>query len=1035
MKLTWRKWTRAPKSQRSGFALVLTLIILALAAVTVVAFLTTVTTERASTASYARIEKADFFAEAGVDAAIARVTTEMQYRPYHAIGYRSLSVGTAAKPLTEVIPVIVGPRTTDPAAATYNSAPVATSDVFLLSTTPASTAGEPPGSLPPSNLDDTNSVDLNANHLSTEPKGWIGSPVTATTPIQYRAPWIDVLKDPSKAPQPDSNAANYNPVIGRYAYWIEDETSKLDASMVGNKDSGGGFKRGDGVNLPANSPPKLAVNDLDIGALPLVGALPLPVGDTATNTAIIDFRSGLPMSDARFLNRVTGLATDVHETTKFYETSFGLSDDLAGTGRRRANINGLVTNSTSAATIAANIDDIAYVITGTHLMPTPTISTGTLGPMAAPGERAFEGAPTYTNTLTNFGARFFTSPAPNADQKNMYVERIAANIRDYADTDSFPTYINTSDQVVSGTKPSLAWKSGTEPRAVGKEAIPYMQEIAWYGFQRSMQAAPAPAKSASYDVDIDFYFEFLNPTTKDFVAPTGAFLKVYSRVQWSAGTFPWLHPPDFEYPIPAGTTFPAGAATVLTTVPNQTLDPPGLILNQSAVVRLTGGQRNFTGQTDELINGKPGLQFQGRAGSSTKTTDYTTEAVWGAPTGIYEALGYVASGGGTQTWNMDGNPAEINNKTRFVYSYDMRGNLDVNGNPDQPSRTGDARSLSEQLSMIGGLAALGTDQTRFYGDIAGTGVIPQKTTLGKAKIFYVDPTKWPDYAPAFADSAPTGYAIIRDDAMQSIGELGHIYDPVRTIAVNAGGPVPSILQARGGGRTLKIGQIDDLITGGRFSTTWFNSSWRLADLFSADLTKDSSGNYLKVSNPTSRGKININGVLRDSIDSSGNIVPGGGLAFRAALRSFNFLASPNSDSQLSGKTMSDPEIDSLVSSIQTYLTTNGPMMERGEISQLPFFNSGTAGGKSLASVNDRGREEIFRRCVEMITTRSASFTVYTLGQAIRQDKSGVKTPTGEKRLAITFQLEPRKGSTALEKSSVPYDVVDSYAVKRIYAPQ
>lgn len=1003
MKIKALRFAMMNGDHESGFALILTLILVVLAAIIVVAFLSTTITERTTAVAYGHIDKADLFAEAGIDAAIARVVTEMTYRPYHAIGYRSINTGLN----TEVVPVITGPRTTTPATtATYNTAPGP--DVYLVSTTGSTNPGDPPGSAAPTNLTASNSVDLNANHLTTEPKGWIGSPSSAATPIPYRAPWVDVLRDPTQPSQPDPSAGNYNPVIGRYAYWIEDETSKLDASIVGNKDNGDAFKHGDGVNLPGNSPPRFAVNDLDIGALPLIGGSPLPVGDTSTNKAILDFRTNLPMPDARFLNRVTGLAPDTHETTKFYETSFGLSDDLAGTGRRRPNINGLVTNTTAPETIANNIDDIAYVITGKHLMD------GTLGPSTAKAGRVFNGAPSTANALANFGTRFFTSSTPTTDQENMYVERIASNIRDYVDTDSLATYIDTGDQVVS-SKPTLAWRSGTEPRAVGKEAIPYLQEIVWYGFQRKMQAAGTTPPSASYDVDIDFYFEFLNPTTKDFVAPAGAFLKVYSRLTWSAGTFPWVKPPDFEFPI-AGFTFPAGAATVLTTVPSATDDPPGLILGGN-VIRLSGGVRNFTGNTDETINGKPGLQMQGRAGSS-KTTDYTTEAVWGIPSGIYEAIGYVSSGGAsTQTWNMDGKSSEIGSKTRFVYSYGLRGN-------DEKSRTGDARSLSEQLSMSGGLSSLGNDQTRFYADIAGTGVIPQQTTIGKAATTYVDPTKWPDYTPPLADNAATAPAITRDDAMQSIGELGYIYDPVRTVAANGGAfnPAPTIVQARGGGRTLKIGQPDDL-AGARFSTTWFNSAWRLADLFSADLTKDSSSNYLKVSKPTSLGKININGVLRDD-----------GVAFRAALRSFTFLTSPNSDPLLSAQALPAAEIDNLVSQIKNYLATTGPMMERGELSQLTFFNTGTTAGKPGQNTNDRGREEIFRRCVEMITTRSASFTVYAIGQAIRQDKNGSKSPVGEKRSAITFQLEPRKGIAPLGTSSVAYDVVDNYAVKKIYAP-
>jgi hypothetical protein len=228
---------------------------------------------------------------------------------------------------------------------------------------------------------------------------------------------------------------------------------------------------------------------------------------------------------------------------------------------------------------------------------------------------------------------------------------------------------------------------------------------------------------------------------------------------------------------------------------------------------------------------------------------------------------------------------------------------------------------------------------------------------------------------------------------------------------------------------LKIGQPDDLngvtAPGGRtFSAAWFNSAWRLADLFSADLAPDSASTVVKVSDPTSRGKLNVNGVLRDN-----------GVAFRAALRSFNFLASPNSDPLLNGQLLSTADINNLIASIQTYLTANGPIMERGEISQLSFFNTtGALNGHSIATTNDRGREEIFRRIIEMITTRSASFTVYAIGEAIRQDKNGNKTTVGQKRLAITFHIEPQVNGAPLQNSTVPYDVVDSYRARRIYAP-
>ena len=175
--------------KRAGFALVLTLIIVVLATVTIVAFLSTTLTERSTSVAYGRINKANLFAEAAVNAAIARVVTEMTYRPYHAIGYRSVNTGLG----TEIVPVIIGPRTTNPNTPTYNSAPNVNEDVYLVSVTGVN-GGGPPGSAAPTGLTSNNSVDLNDNHLSTEPRGWIGSPTTTIGILPYRVPSIDALK-------------------------------------------------------------------------------------------------------------------------------------------------------------------------------------------------------------------------------------------------------------------------------------------------------------------------------------------------------------------------------------------------------------------------------------------------------------------------------------------------------------------------------------------------------------------------------------------------------------------------------------------------------------------------------------------------------------------------------------------------------------------------------------------------------------------------------------------------------------------------
>jgi hypothetical protein len=1038
---------------RSAFALVLTLIIVVLAAITVVAFLTTSMTERTTAVAYGHIDKADLFAEAGVDAAIARLTTEMQYRPYHAIGYRVVNTGIN----TEVIPVITGPRATDPAVATYNSPPGP--DVYLVSTVDPP-ATDPPGSIAPTGLTTTNSVDLNDNHLATEPRGWIGSPTTSAGILPYRVLWIDILRDPNKPEQhTDPNAADYNPLIGRYAYWIEDETSKLDISMVGNKDNGGAFQRGDGVDIPTNNPPKLAVNDLDVGALPLVGASPLPGGDTATNSEIIDFRTTLPMLDARFLNRVGGaLIPNVHETTKFYATAFSLSNDLAGNGRRRANINALVTspaNSNAAvppATIAGNIDDIVYVITGTHLV------AGGLGPSPAAGARVFESAPVFSNTLTHFGARFFTSPAPTAAQENMYLERIAANIRDYIDTDSQPTIIDAAGPTVRAPgipihpiETSGGGTSGaSEVVAIGKERVPLAQEYVLR--VREITFSPRTGNFANYVISIDHYVEFWNISNRDILLTDlgpNPFLLIANQPGWDAGGLDDIRAGatrDFKLPLnvatnsashAALTSFPAGSITVITTDPQPlnalTPDLTRVYYIPIAPDNGVNGLRKYSGRTQKKSGSELRLNLITR---TTQNTDYETEIALGNDLGILESAWGAANIGAALSVNIDNaSPPENrldDTKWHFRGGY-LRGNI---GAAVPSATTGDPRTNAEQINFDLNGATAAFDKTRYYDVGLDSSHIPGSSSLGAPNTTFVNPASWPDYSSG-TQSANAAPSVIANASLTSIGQLGDIFDPARVK-----GDSGNILLSRSGGRTLKIGQPDDLNGVGAgtrtFSATWFNSAWRLTDLFEArrvtDPTHPPQPSEM-VAPPTSRGRININGVLRDSIDASGNIIPAGGGAFRAALRSFTFNGAPNSDPNLNGQSLSSMDIDGLIASVQTYLKNNGPMMERGEVSQLSFFNtSGNLAGQSIATTNDRGREEIFRRTIEMITTRSSCFTVYAIGEAVRQDKNGNKTTVGQKRLAITFQLEPQVNGAPLVNSTVPYDIVDSYKVKRIYAP-
>lgn len=1000
-----------------GFALVSTILIVAVLAIMVVAFLQSMRIDQMTARSYLNKTSADAIVELGGTYALEQLVGLVEENPFHATGYEEVG--------GQVVPIFEG-------AANPLTQPTRS---YLLST--------PSPATPPNSLTNANSVDL--NRLERKPGGWIGSRATPaglpSTPDPKRAMWLNVLADEHLPEQPDPSQLGYNPVVGRFAFWIEDETAKLDIGIIGNNvGPGGAFQRDPDDSQPAQ---------LDLGALPLLDFLPLPNNDQgrAINQAILSRRTGAisDKMDLGFIPEwmrqgVPALPPDrlrnALDAIGFYATTFSLANQLSSSGRRRVNINHLVTNVTPSDSnpgnrIKSDLDDIIFAITGRHLIPNPSDRQGFFKdlPEAAPEE----------GYLRDFGRRFYFRPnmpsGPFANLRNdhqmVYLIKLAANIRDYIDADNLPTVVDRSGNVIYGSRPNFAFRSGEEPIAFGKEAGPRLQETAIrFKFLRCDILDSGSPHRRLIDFEVDYYFEFYNPATKDFVAPANTELKVYNLPIFSAGGFPSVRLRDYTLNL-SGVVFPAGRATVVTTTPSGG-DPVGLIPEslESRVVRLTPiGGRSVLAHTSVTANAavgsgtsaRNGLRLDGR---SSADADYSSELVLTTPTGYLEAFAFFSIPGSTTapvelTLRSDSTQGTwivapvANRDRRLTWVSSLRGN-------DAPSRTGDPQSLNESMEFnAGSNAAFGNEQSRFFSSHAGAAAaISPNATLARAQIPFVVPANWPDYSLPLDDTANSAYAVFRDGPMRSIGELGLIYDPHRRLnPANDGTSIPDenvrIRRARGGGRTLKIGQRDDLVVS-RFSSPsdsgvgWFHSAWRLTDIFSAEDPETS------LSAPTARGKLNINGVLRDE-----------GLALKSLLRSFNFLDAPQGDPGRANRPLTDSEIDNLVNSVLRFLRTQGPFLERGELSEIDFFAGAgavnRAGGQAGSISMDRSREEIFRRLVEHITTRSASFTLYVVGEAIRQRPNGSLQRLASSKRKIVFHLLPEIGDQ-------PGDRPDSYRV-------
>lgn len=972
-----------------GSSLVITLLVIIILSTILVAFMQSMSVERKTADSLKNIYQAQLAADAAASVAGENVRSLIASRPYYANGYVTNTNGSA-------IPIVLG-------SAAFNVAPVTN---FMVSM---------PTNVSSPVFDTTNSTAMNVRANLTDQAGWMGSPITNGS-FAYRSNqtmWVKVLRDPNKAENYTPTSSDYNPVIARYAYWIEDEASKVDYSVSGNTEgTSGAFARSypDIRALSTNANNK--IKDVDIGAIPLKNNAPLGAADATINKNIVEFFSGssaagdipLKIRDQRALNRSSATLTNAYDNVKFYATSFGYSSELAGTGRRRVNINALVQNSLSATDIQNDVDDIIFAITGSHSW--------------ANAGRVFSGTINLTGTtrpLPDFGKRFFRNPVPTTDQENIYLRKLAANIRDYIDNDgkSQPTFIDNSGDVISGTSQTVSWLTGDEPQAIGKEAVPCLQEHSYYAREKSYSLV---GTVATIHFTIDNYLEFYNPYTTDFIAPPGTHLKIYNRLPFDCGTLGTFTLPDIDMDI-SGMTFPAGQATVVTTSPDPADDPPGY-LKGTTIRRLpvASNLRDFTRSGNAQFDMAPGsslrgIRWQGR--DSPFLTDYRTEMIMYDPQGVFDAFPFIGIGLSNSS-SISSPPPRfyfsgqlVGNNSIYLYSASLRGN-------DSPSRTGDPRSLSEPLAQAAGSAgAFGNDQARFFSNTAA------QSTMGLPTMSFVNPTTWPDPHEALVNSANNAYAFIRNGPMRSIGELGSIYDPHRKLDTNPGGPGADILKARGGARTLKIGQPDDLVTStSRFTSAsgsdvgWFNGAWRLCDIFSAD---DSS---IILSDPIQRGKININGILRDD-----------GVAFRALLRSLKFGPAPDAGpAALANVTLTDAQINDIVTQIKAYLAANGPMMDRGELGRIAFFSNANAAtsGPNLAGAYDRTREEIFRRIIELITTRSASYSVYIIGEAVSQKSDGTIVTLTRKKKKQTFLLEP------VFPTSNPTQAVSDYRVKVLY---
>lgn len=826
-------------------------------------------------------------------------------------------------------------------------------------------------------------VNLNAtNHTQNDP--WMGfrsatnegAPVTA-------AKWIYVGENGGP-----TNATN--PPTARYAYWIEDESFKVNLNVATNGPRGtnaGTHPQDITIDGLLAASPNLSFYTDRTSALLQRRAEFGPDGFPSVTAAAdaLEIEDSLEKAELRF-------STTVH--------SAGL--DLSRGGFRRFNINSITNNisgPTDALNIRTSLDRVIAAITN-------------------------------QNSAPNFGQRFYRLgtdaagindvSAVTAAYANIYLQKIAAHVLDYIDDDDQPTIINNDSGFTLRTgKPQFgiealggALDGSNSIVAMGVENIPRLQEYAIHGRIRAMDpigyntsATPVPTQ-ADYQVSIDHYFEFWNPGTRD-ITINNAFLKIYDQPRFGnsiTGPLASEGRPTSEIPVD-GVVFPAGQVTVLTTAPLAEINSELIGNNINLVVSLPAldQDRIFSGTTADVrsvsyagLNRIFTLQMKSR---TTAASDYYSAVLIGNNDGIIESfVGLPLAGSGpssalefaVRSSLIQASIDDINLGNRyFARGGSLRGNSSIFTSPT--STEGDPRALNEQLAFMiysfGGEA----DQTRFFLSGLADGSVPAMSTVGAPNANYVNAARWVDFSSLSAGAA-NAPLVVGNNAMGSIGEFGHLTDPARVAGTS--GSLTNVVYSRGGGRTLRIGQSELARWYDRNQTnasrTW--TSWRLTDVFT---TK---------TNLSIAGLVNPNGLLRDR-----------GGAFRALLHGLTYLPSPEGAPSLANRVLNSLQLSSVVNSLVSHQTnapaaglpagTLNPFWERGEISQLPIFNTGNL-PTSMSNTFDRGREELVRRSIEMITTRGSIFTVYVLGQAL-EVTSVATNVVSSARMKQTFQVEPQ----------------------------
>ena len=1007
--------------RQKASALVTTLFVVVVLSTIVMAFMASMSLERQIAKSMKNKYQADLAAEAGMQDFLSRlqnIKSDGPYSAFYLLGANTnpyLFLGkrafTANGTITKRVPLFSTVFTnfqdlTNFAASFLSSAAISIQDI------------DRSGNNVSRSLSSSNDIWCDINKTNARfPSGIVGLRNTFTNTNNIptlSANWVYIKNATGK-------------VVGRYAYWADDECSKLDIRYAGQN-----------ANTLANHTRSNGALFSDLALTTLTNTPNAAVNLAATNLAnLLAFTNSsiqaLPLSVQNVQYSIANsgnLSTAQWQSLKPFITLYSRHDDRSLDGKRRVNLNALVTSTTNATDVAQQTLTIRDAI---------------------------------TNSLPDFGKRFYsasngTLTTPTSSHQKAYATRIAANIRDYIDTDNNATIINSDDTAYGGNEVNFTKFDGIDsdlPLAFGKEGGLFLSE--YFRVSRVIAPIPQPIVSiAPIDITVRFghYVELCNISGKTMTTAdlgTDPHIIVGNRGFWqNAHTSTAIRLADVKMRLPADLSIPPSGFVCLTT---------------------DGGFFPSGNQTNVLGNNV--IQLSHGAGPGQWTlgnTNGTTAMVGGSQYEDYNITTSVTGSGQTLQYGVynttpddKASPTYTDQRERLIFannsgiidcSFRIYATLRRYLKPDIRNPIWISTFLNDGESETGNNTPTGDDKESRYtrGDLRsncdivsfnakGTGIVWKQAGDGTGANLYSDSAAiqqqtlgllnynydklpnyngnqvaawrkgWYEYTPD-----PAGNHFVKNNNLTSLAELGYIYDPVRY----------DIEGYRSMGATLRIGQSDSPTNnratnsavdyqnwlGGRGSDSATNTSYAknaflLMDIFRTDTNTS--------------GRINPNSVVRDGL----------GVVLQSALTNFVYEtnATNGASSLLGNQTLN---ATSTISAIRDFATnsTNGFIVSVGDLSRIPaFWGNGTSSGnivpgKVMSAASDAGKEEFLRRTANLLTTQSLAYSVYIVGQTGEiQTKNGADAfvPISTTITENVIQLEPLYPSTLNEQPVVPIE--------------